>query len=155
MSCLPTQTVAAVLSDDLCKAVRQVVQDQIIECLNRFYAMETGMWGKPIDCLIVRTVVQGKLQNRLYDFSALAGALALPIATVHRKVGDLVEAGFLRRETVGKSVRIAPTSKTCVKFDEAFESMMSTLERLYRSTADPELLPDRNCPQDTPQQRDA
>ena len=26
-------------------AVRAAVQSQIIECLNRFYAMESGMWA--------------------------------------------------------------------------------------------------------------
>ncbi|MCE8469953.1 ArsR family transcriptional regulator, partial [Rhodovulum sulfidophilum] len=53
-------------------AVRAAVQAQIIECLNRFYAMESGMWGKPLDSLIIRTVVQSRMQGKLYDFSALS-----------------------------------------------------------------------------------
>lgn len=94
------------LPDEMRRAIRAEVQDQIIECLNRFYAMETGMWGRPIDCLIVRTVVQGKLQGRLYDLSALAAALDLPLGTVHRKVAELVEAGLLGREPAGRSVYV-------------------------------------------------
>lgn len=121
-----------VLSDEMRQAVRSEVQDQIIECLNRFYVMETGMWGKPIDCLIVRTAVQGQLQGRPYDLSALATALELPIGTVHRKVGELVAAGYLNREAVGKSVYVAPTDKACVKLDQSFETMISTLRRLYQ-----------------------
>lgn len=114
-------------------AIRSEVQDQIIECLNRFYAMETGMWGKPVDCLIIRTVVQSHLQGRLYDLSALAAALDLPIATVHRKVSESVTAGYLKRKAVGKSVYVAPTEQTCARLDRSFESMVSTLRRLYQS----------------------
>jgi len=121
------------LSKEVRAAIRSEVQDQIIECLNRFYAMETGMWGKPVDSLIIRTVVQGHLQGRLYDLSALAAVLDLPIGTVHRKVGELVAAGYLTRETVGKSVYVAPTDQTCIQLDQSFESMVSTLRRLYQS----------------------
>ncbi|MBL3552992.1 helix-turn-helix domain-containing protein [Rhodovulum sulfidophilum] len=113
-------------------AVRAAVQAQIIECLNRFYAMESGMWGKPLDSLIIRTVVQSRMQGKLYDFSALSEALDLPISTLHRKINSLVESGYLRREPVGKSIYIAPTERTSVKFDESFEAMVTTLRRLYR-----------------------
>lgn len=120
------------LPEDMRRALRAEVQAQIIECLNRFHAMETAMWGKPVDALIVRTVVQGRLQNRLYDLSALATVLELPIATLHRKVGDLVDAGFLRRERRGKSVCLAPTDAACASFDRSFEDMVGALRRLYQ-----------------------
>ncbi|MCV2883000.1 ArsR family transcriptional regulator [Actibacterium sp. XHP0104] len=116
--------------------VRAEVQAQIIECLNRFYAMETGMWGKPIDCLIIRTVVQGNLQGKLYDLSALSEVLDLPISTLHRKIGQLVEDGFLRRHPVGKSIYIAPTDQTCISLDKSFDAMVDTLRRLYKGDID-------------------
>lgn len=112
--------------------IRAEVQAQIIECLNRFYAMETGMWGSPVDCLIIRTVVQGKLQGKLYDLSALSEVLGLPISTLHRKVGHLVKGGFLRREPRGKSIYISPTDNTNIALDESFENMVTTLRRLYK-----------------------
>ncbi|PVA07502.1 hypothetical protein DC363_06310 [Thalassorhabdomicrobium marinisediminis] len=111
---------------------RADVQAQIIECLNRFYAMETGMWGNPVDCLIIRTVVQGKLQGKLYDISALSEVLGLPISTLHRKIGHLVENGFLRREPRGKSIYISPTDITNISLDKSFENMVATLRRLYK-----------------------
>ncbi|SFU07025.1 helix-turn-helix domain-containing protein [Sedimentitalea nanhaiensis] len=123
------------IPDEFRNVLRTEIQKQIIECLNRFYAMETGMWGKPVDCLIVRTVIQGRLQGKPYDLSALAATLGLPVGTVHRKVSDLVEAGYLDREPSGKSVYLAPTDATCVKLDESFETMVSTLRRLYKSGA--------------------
>ncbi|MEW5422612.1 helix-turn-helix transcriptional regulator [Amorphus sp. 3PC139-8] len=93
------------------------------------------MWGKPVDALIVRTVVQGRLQNKLYDLSALADVLELPVGTVHRKVADLVEAGYLHRERKGKSVYLAPTDETCGSFDRSFDEMVETLRRLYHGSA--------------------
>lgn len=113
-------------------AIRAEVQAQIIECLNRFYAMETGMWGNPVDCLIIRTVVQGRLQGKLYDLSALSEVLGLPISTLHRKIGHLVESGFLMREPRGKSIYISPTDNTNISLDESFENMVATLRRLYK-----------------------
>ncbi|WP_199258187.1 ArsR family transcriptional regulator [Paracoccus binzhouensis] len=120
------------LPEELRLAVRVQTQAQIIECLNRFYMLETEMWGKPVDALIVRMVVQGRLQGRLYDLSALSAALGLPIATLHRKVADLVEGGHLRRERRGKSVYLVPTDETCGALDESFEAMVAALRRLYR-----------------------
>jgi DNA-binding MarR family transcriptional regulator len=113
--------------------IRATVQTQIIECLNRFYAIETGMWGGPLDALIIRTVVVGENQHRLYDLSALANVLDLPIATVHRKVRQLVEAGFMWRERSGRSTYLRPTAKTCVQMDQSFDDMLVTLKRLYRT----------------------
>ena len=113
-------------------SVRRVVQQQIIECLNRFYAIESGMWGRPINALILRTIIQGHLQDRLYDMSALAESLDLPLTTIHRKVQELVEGGYVDRTKCGKSVHLAPTEKTRVAMDESFEEMICTLQRLYR-----------------------
>ncbi|TDE33070.1 ArsR family transcriptional regulator [Antarcticimicrobium sediminis] len=120
-------------------ALRTEVQGQIIECLNRFYAMETGMWGSPVDCLIIRTVVQGRIQGKLYDLSALSEVLGLPISTLHRKIGTLVKSGYLRREPRGKSVYIAPTEITNIELDKSFESMVATLRRLYNGDLDIEM----------------
>lgn len=117
--------------DALRQAARAEAQQQIIECLNRFYAMESAMWGKPVESLIVRTVVQG----RLYDLSALSEVLGLPTATLHRKVAALVEAGYLHRERRGKSVYLAPTDATCGALDRSFEEMMTALRRLYEGGA--------------------
>lgn len=112
--------------------LRATVQAQIIECLNRFYAMETGMWGGPLSALIVRTVIKGQFEGKLYDLSALGAVLDLPVASVHRKVRKLVEDGYLQRLPRGKSVYLMPTEKTCVTLDKSFDDMISTLQRLYR-----------------------
>ena len=112
--------------------IREAVQAQIIECLNRFYAIETGMWGGPLDALIVRTVVVGKVEGRLYDLSALAGTLGLPLSTLHRKVCELEAAGFMTRVREGRSTYLSPTDKTCVQLDQSFDEMVTTLQRLYR-----------------------
>lgn len=112
--------------------IRAIVQAQIIECLNRFYAIETGMWGSPLDALIVRTVITGKVQEKLYDLSALSNTLGLAISTTHRKVDELEAAGFLKREKRGRSTYLIPTDRACVELDKSFEEMVSTLQRLYR-----------------------
>ena len=112
--------------------LRAVIQAQIIDCLNRFYAMETGMWGSPLSALMIRTVIKGQYEGKLYDLSSLAAALDLPVASVHRKVGDLVAEGYLERLPRGKSVYLAPTEKTCVTFDKSFDDMVSALQLLYR-----------------------
>lgn len=114
--------------------IRMIVQTQIIECLNRFYAIETGMWGGPLDALIIRTVVVGENQGRLYDLSALKNVLDLPLSTVHRKTCELEEAGYLHRQREGRSTYLRPTAKTCLEMDKAFDEMISTLQRLYRSS---------------------
>lgn len=112
--------------------IRAIVQAQIIECLNRFYAIEAGMWGSPLDALIVRTVITGKVQEKLYDLSALSNTLGLAISTTHRKVDELEAAGFLKREKRGRSTYLIPTDRACVELDKSFEEMVSTLQRLYR-----------------------
>jgi len=113
--------------------IRTIVQTQIIECLNRFYAIETGMWGGPLHALIIRTVIAGENQGRLYDLSAIANVLDLPLSTVHRKVRELEEMEFLFRQRDGRSTYLRPTSRTCVEMDKSFDEMVGTLRRLYRS----------------------
>ncbi|WP_322988733.1 MULTISPECIES: hypothetical protein [unclassified Hoeflea] len=112
--------------------IRQIVQAQIIECLNRFYAIETGMWGGPLDALMVRTIITGKVQGRYYDLSSLSMTLGLPISTTHRKVRELEAAGLVESRKCGRSLRLEPTSRACVDLDMKFEEMVSTLQRLYR-----------------------
>lgn len=111
---------------------RAGVQAQIIECLNRFYAMETGLWGGPLDALIIRTIIVGDIQGRLYDLSALASVLDIPVSTVHRRVAELVERNFLERAAVGRSVYLKPTHQTRATMDRTFDDMVATLTRLYR-----------------------
>lgn len=110
---------------------RAAVQACIIECLNRFYALESGMWGDPLSSLMIRTVVQGAMQGRHFDLSALAATLDIPVATIHRRASALVQAGFIRRRRHGKSIYLEPTERTCADFDRSFEEMISTLRRLY------------------------
>jgi len=115
-------------------AIQQAVQEQIIECLNRFYAIESGMWGKPINALILRTIIQGKLQNRLYDISSLSESLDLPLTTIHRKVHELVKTGYVHHKKLGKSVYLIPTEKTQISMDKSFDDMLQTIKRLYTGT---------------------
>ena len=122
------------LSSEAKDELRAVIQAQIIECLNRFYAMETGMWGSPLSALMIRTVIKGQYEGKLYDLSALAAALDLPVTSVHRKARDLVKEGYLERLPRGKSVYLAPTEKTCVTLDKSFDDMISALQLLYRGT---------------------
>lgn len=122
---------AADLATESTEQARAAVQTQIIECLNRFYALESGMWGDPISSLMIRTIVQGELQGRRFDLTALAGTLDIPVATVHRRVAALVQAGYIRRARDGKSVYLEPTERTCVQFNRSFNEMLRTLRRLY------------------------
>lgn len=112
--------------------IRRIVQAQIMQYLNRFYALEMGLWGNPLDSLIVRTVIMGKIEGRLYDLSALANTLEIPVSTVHRKAKELERAGFLNRERDGRSIYLTPTERTCIQLDKSFEEMIATLDRLYR-----------------------
>lgn len=111
--------------------LRQIVQDQIIQCLNRFYAIETGLWGKPINALILRTIIQGHLQKLPYDLSSLSESLELPLTTVHRKVHDLIDAGYIEQANSGRSMPLLPTEKTKASFNKSFGEMMDTIARLY------------------------
>lgn len=111
---------------------RKAVQQQIIECLNRFYAIETGMWGKPINALILRTIIQGRFQDLPYDISSLSESLGLPLTTTHRKVRELIAEGYLEEAQYGKSIRLLPTEKTEVAMDLSFDEMLATIQRLYK-----------------------
>lgn len=91
--------------------------------------------GGPLDCLIIRTVIVGEMQQRLYDLSAIAMVLDLPISTVHRKTRELVSAGYLQKEPRGRSTYFRPTTSTRVTLDKSFDDMIATLQRLYRSCA--------------------
>lgn len=115
--------------------VRAAVQTQIIECLNRFYAVESGMWGGPLEALIIRTAVAGEMQHRPYDLSALAAALNLPLSTIHRKVKMLVKMGVVVQEKAGRSIYLHPTSRTREDFDKSFGEMVGALQRLNRDPA--------------------
>lgn len=114
------------------KRVRSIMQTQIMECLNRFYAIETGMWGSPLDCLIIRTVTVGEKQQKLYDLSSLAHVLELPLSTVHRKTLELERAGYLKREPNGRSTYLRPSAETRMTLDKSFDDMVATLHHLYR-----------------------
>ena len=91
------------------------------------------MWGKPINALILRTIIQGKLQERPYDISSLSESLELPLTTIHRKVHELVEDGYVEITKNGKSMQLMPTLQTKDAMDRSFEDMMLTLRRLYKS----------------------
>ena len=52
------------MEPDAEERIKAAAQAQVIECLNRFYAMETGLWGGPLDALIVRTIIVGDIQGR-------------------------------------------------------------------------------------------
>lgn len=82
----------------------------------------------------LRTVIMGKVEGRLYDLSALANTLEIPVSTVHRKAKELEQAGLLSRERDGRSTYLTPTERACVQLDKSFEEMIATLNRLYRGT---------------------
>lgn len=107
------------------------VQRAVIECLNRFYAIETGMWGDPVSCLIIRTVIKGRIEDRLYDLSSLSAYLDLSLSTVHRKVRKIEAAGYIRTERKGRSMVLLPTEKVQAVFNDRFDEMVETLRRLY------------------------
>ncbi|MBO6549531.1 MAG: hypothetical protein JJ964_07900 [Rhizobiales bacterium] len=113
--------------------IRKIIQEQIIECLNRFYAIESGLWGKPINALILRTIFKGHLQDLPYDMSALSECLDLPLTTTHRKVHELITTGYIEQKLVGKSMLLLPTEKTQISLDKSFGDMMETITKLYRA----------------------
>ncbi|MBN7764102.1 hypothetical protein JYP52_23505, partial [Nitratireductor aquibiodomus] len=89
-------------------------------------------WGGPLDALIVRTIITGKIEGRFYDLSSLSMTLGLPLSTTHRKILELEASGFLERVRSGRSTHLVPTRRSCVELDKSFEEMVSTLQRLYR-----------------------
>lgn len=113
-------------------ATRESVQRQVLECLNRFYAIETGMWGDPVSCLMIRTIIKGRIEGRLYDVSSLAACLDLSLATVHRKLKRIEAQGHVERRREGRSVRLWPTAKVEEMLDLEFDQMIETLRRLYK-----------------------
>ncbi|MCV0380955.1 hypothetical protein, partial [Nitratireductor sp.] len=59
-----------------CAPTRPARRDgQIKHTSCRFYAIETGLWGGPLDALIVRTIITGKIEGRFYDLSSLSMTL--------------------------------------------------------------------------------
>lgn len=126
---------------------RDEAQKAIIECLNRFYAIESGMWGDPVACLMIRTIIKGRIENRLYDISSLSAYLDLSISTVHRKLKRIAEEGYVELRRQGRSITLHPTEKVEIIFDERFEDMISTLRRLYgRGTVLPEAREETKSP---------
>jgi DNA-binding MarR family transcriptional regulator len=111
---------------------REDVQMYIIECLNRFYAIESGLWGDPVDCLMIRTIFKGKVEGRYYDISSLSSCLGLSIATVHRKVKSIESRGYIELCKEGRSVRLKPTPKLETCINDKFDDMMATLQQLYK-----------------------
>ncbi|MDF1585304.1 BlaI/MecI/CopY family transcriptional regulator [Marinimicrococcus flavescens] len=111
---------------------RETVQRKVLECLNRFYAIETGMWGDPVSCLMIRTIIKGRIEGRLYDVSSLATYLDLSLATVHRKLKRIEERGYVERRREGRSVRLWPTARVEEILDLNFDQMIETLRRLYK-----------------------
>lgn len=111
---------------------RERVQREVLECLNRFYAIETGMWGDPVSCLMIRTIIKGRIEGRLYDVSSLAAYLDLSLATVHRKLKRIEEQGYVERRREGRSVRLSPTARVEQILDTNFDRMIETLRRLYK-----------------------
>ncbi|MDX6749319.1 BlaI/MecI/CopY family transcriptional regulator [Geminicoccaceae bacterium 1502E] len=111
---------------------REIVQRKVLECLNRFYAIETGMWGDPVSCLMIRTIIKGRIEGRLYDVSSLATYLDLSLATVHRKLKRIEEQGYVERRREGRSVRLWPTARVEEILELNFDQMIETLRRLYK-----------------------
>lgn len=110
------------------------VRRAIIECLNRFYAIESGMWGDPVASLMIRTIIRGRIEGREYDISSLSVDLGLSVATVHRKLKRIETEGYIVMRREGRSIRLFPTEKVEVVFEERFDEMIETLRRLYGQT---------------------
>ncbi|RNE92572.1 winged helix-turn-helix domain-containing protein [Marichromatium sp. AB32] len=107
------------------------VRRAIIECLNRFYAIESGMWGDPLSSLMIRTVIQARLEGRPHDISSLSTCLDLSLATVHRKLKRIAADGYIEMRREGRSIRLYPTERVEVLFDTRFDEMIETLRALY------------------------
>jgi DNA-binding transcriptional ArsR family regulator len=84
----------------------------LIRFLNRIHQLDRQIWGHPIAAVLVRTILEGELQDRLHDYTSLAAATGLPVATVDRRVNALLSAGLIARSRVGRSYRLTVTART-------------------------------------------
>jgi DNA-binding MarR family transcriptional regulator len=82
-----------------------------IRFLNVIYEAETDIWGDPVSALLIRRIAQGQLEGRPFDVSSLAASLRMPTPTVSRRVGNLVEDGWVERRRVGRSYLLMATDK--------------------------------------------
>jgi predicted transcriptional regulator len=81
----------------------------LIRFLNKVYQLDRQTWGHPIAAVLVRTILEGELQNRPHDYTSLAAATGLPVATVDRRVNALLAEGMVARVRVGRSYRLSVT----------------------------------------------
>ena len=84
----------------------------LIRFLNRVHQLDRQTWGHPFAAVLIRTILEGELQDRPHDYTSLAAATGLPVATVDRRVNALLAEGFIARNRVGRSYRLSITERS-------------------------------------------
>ena len=80
--------------------------------LNTVYDVDIGLWSDPVSALLIRRIAQGQLEGKPFDVSSLAATLHMPTPTVSRRVGQLIDAGWVERRRAGRSYQLWATAKT-------------------------------------------
>ena len=80
--------------------------------LNSVYEIEIDLWSDPVSALLIRRIAQGQLEGKTFDVSSLAATLHMPMPTVSRRVGQLIDAGWVERHRAGRSYQLGVTAKT-------------------------------------------
>lgn len=118
----------------------------LIRFLNKVYQLDRQTWGHPIAAVLVRTILEGELQNRPHDYTSLAAATGLPVATVDRRVNALLAEGVVARSRVGRSYRLSVTEISRKRSRSQEEAALKALHDLTRALGAPyELLGQGNA----------
>jgi DNA-binding MarR family transcriptional regulator len=106
----------------------------LIRFLNRVYQLDRQTWGHPFAAVLVRTILEGELQDRPHDYTSLAAATGLPVATVDRRVNALLAEGLVARNRVGRSYRLSITARSLelsrAQEDLAFRALQELTQSL-------------------------
>ena len=102
----------------------------LIRFLNRVHQLDRQTWGHPFAAVLIRTILEGELQDRPHDYTSLAAATGLPVATVDRRVNALLAEGYIARSRVGRSYRLSITERSRILSRALEESAIRALQEL-------------------------
>ena len=102
----------------------------LIRFLNRVHQIDRQTWGHPLAAVLIRTILEGEMQSRPHDYTSLAAATGLPVATVDRRVNALLAEGYIARNRVGRSYRLSITERSRALSREQEDAAFRALREL-------------------------